>query len=367
MKKRWQDHTEELYKKELNVPDNHDGVVTDLKPDILECEVKWDLGSLSNNKASGGDTSKWKVTVLTSDQPSAGTSSQVYITLYGNRCNSGAIFLYGEEKKVFERGSTDTFIICTEDIGDTYKIRIGHNNSGETPAWHCKEVQLHNLVTGEQFSFPVDRWLARNQDDGDICQELPVSYQGQPLHPVTVYEIHVVTGDLWDAGTEADVYIVIYGDKGDTGSRQLLRSKKPRKYAKGQTDIFTLEAVHLGNLHKIVVGHSGLGAGNGWFLEKIIVKDPVTDLDYSFICHRWLDQGEDDGKMVRELYVTDNHTFAGSEYKLDKNWKPKEWKCVLEGTIAHWQDTARSRLWQLQLKLSKAGIPGHLGEPLPKG
>ncbi|KAF7242751.1 Bardet-Biedl syndrome 2 protein, partial [Varanus komodoensis] len=53
IKKRWQDHTEELYKKELNVPDNHDGVVTDFEPDILECEVRWALGSLSNNKASG--------------------------------------------------------------------------------------------------------------------------------------------------------------------------------------------------------------------------------------------------------------------------------------------------------------------------
>ncbi|KAF7250006.1 LINE-1 retrotransposable element ORF2 protein [Varanus komodoensis] len=55
IKKKWQDYTEELYKKELNFPDNHDGVVTDLEPDILECEVKWALGSLSNNKASGGD------------------------------------------------------------------------------------------------------------------------------------------------------------------------------------------------------------------------------------------------------------------------------------------------------------------------
>ncbi|KAF7245142.1 Craniofacial development protein 2 [Varanus komodoensis] len=56
IKKRWQDYTEELYKKELNVPDNHNGVVTDLEPDILECEVKWTLGSLSNNKTSGGDS-----------------------------------------------------------------------------------------------------------------------------------------------------------------------------------------------------------------------------------------------------------------------------------------------------------------------
>ncbi|KAF7252265.1 hypothetical protein EYD10_02200, partial [Varanus komodoensis] len=56
IKKRWQDYTEVLYKKELNVPDNHDGVVTDLEPDILECEVKWVLGSLSNNKVSGGNS-----------------------------------------------------------------------------------------------------------------------------------------------------------------------------------------------------------------------------------------------------------------------------------------------------------------------
>ncbi|KAF7247747.1 Contactin-associated protein-like 2, partial [Varanus komodoensis] len=63
IKKRWQDYTEELYKKELNIPDNHDGVVTDLEPDILECEVKWALGSLSNNKASGGDEDKVWTTV----------------------------------------------------------------------------------------------------------------------------------------------------------------------------------------------------------------------------------------------------------------------------------------------------------------
>ena len=55
IKKRWQEYTEELYKKELHDPDNHDGVITDLEPDILDCEVKWDLESITTNKASGGD------------------------------------------------------------------------------------------------------------------------------------------------------------------------------------------------------------------------------------------------------------------------------------------------------------------------
>ena len=55
IKKRWQEYTEELYKKYLHDPNNHDGVITHLEPDILECEVKWALGSITMNKASGGD------------------------------------------------------------------------------------------------------------------------------------------------------------------------------------------------------------------------------------------------------------------------------------------------------------------------
>ena len=55
IKKRWQEYTEELYKKELHDPDNHDGVISHLEPNILECEVKWALGSITTNKASGGN------------------------------------------------------------------------------------------------------------------------------------------------------------------------------------------------------------------------------------------------------------------------------------------------------------------------
>ena len=55
IKKRWQKYTEELYKKDLHDLDNHDDVITYLDPDILECKVKWDLGSITTNKTSGGD------------------------------------------------------------------------------------------------------------------------------------------------------------------------------------------------------------------------------------------------------------------------------------------------------------------------
>ena len=55
IKKRWQEYTEEPYKKDIHDPDNHDDVITHLEPDILQCEVKWTLGSITTNKVSGGD------------------------------------------------------------------------------------------------------------------------------------------------------------------------------------------------------------------------------------------------------------------------------------------------------------------------
>ena len=69
IKKRWQEYTEELYKKYLHDPDNHDSVITHLKPDILECEVKWALGSITSNKASGGDGIPVEIFQILKDDP----------------------------------------------------------------------------------------------------------------------------------------------------------------------------------------------------------------------------------------------------------------------------------------------------------
>ncbi|XP_074841891.1 oxygen-regulated protein 1 [Carettochelys insculpta] len=315
-------------------------------------------------KSDSRNTGKWKVSILTSDIPSAGTSSQVYITLYGDYGDSGPIFLYGKEGELFQRGKEDTFTIDAGDIGELYKIRIGHNNAGEFPSWHCEEVQVQNLHSGEQFSLPTQRWLAQDQDDGEICRELPVLRRGQPVLPVTAYEVRVITGELWNAGTEADVYICIHGEEGDTGSRQLLRSKNPRKFLKGQTDVFQLEAVHLGKLYKIVIGHNGLGSGNGWFLEKIVINDPVTDLDYSFLCHRWLDQGEEDGKIVRDLNVVDTTTFATRqelELKREENWAAEGWKFQKGNTLQFY-----SKLTRGFIRLSPDGTVDALGDKKDK-
>ena len=69
IQKRWQEYTEQLYKKDLHDPDNHDGVITRLEPDILECEVKWALGSITMNKASRGDIIPVELFQILKDDP----------------------------------------------------------------------------------------------------------------------------------------------------------------------------------------------------------------------------------------------------------------------------------------------------------
>ena len=69
IKKKWQEYTEELYKKDLNDPDNHDGVITHLEPDILGCEVKWALESITTNKASGSDGIPVEIFKILKDDP----------------------------------------------------------------------------------------------------------------------------------------------------------------------------------------------------------------------------------------------------------------------------------------------------------
>nr|XP_015208918.1 PREDICTED: oxygen-regulated protein 1 [Lepisosteus oculatus] len=273
---------------------------------------------------------KWRVSVVTSSLPSAGTSSQVYIILYGLQGNSGPLFLLGREGDLFQSGHEDIFDINVGNIGELFKIRIGHNSSGQSPGWHCEEVRLQNLFTEEMFYLPVNRWLSQEEEKGgEICREVPVLHHGYPVFPVTLYGVSVVTGDLWNAGTGANVYINVYGENGDTGSRQLLNSKKPTTFCKGQVDTFTLEAVHLGHLEKVVIGHDGLGEGSGWFLEKVVLTDSLKDVEYTFLCNRWLDQGEMDGKIVTELYVSDGLNYSTRqelEHKRMEIWAVERWK-----------------------------------------
>ena len=113
--------------------------------------------------------------------------------------------------------------------------------------------------------------------------------------PVVKYQIKVHTGDKRGAGTDANVYIILHGDRGDTGKRPLESSGN--NFERGKIDTFGVETLDVGELQKITIGHDGSGFGSGWFLDNVVVRDEtLRNKEYKFQCGRWLD------KVVKQYF-----------------------------------------------------------------
>ena len=111
IKKRWQEYTGELYKKELHNPDNHDGVITDLEPDILKCEVKWALESITMNKASGGDGIPVELFQILKDEAVKVLHSvcqQIWKVSSGHRTRKGQFSFQSQRKAMPKNAQTTT-------------------------------------------------------------------------------------------------------------------------------------------------------------------------------------------------------------------------------------------------------------------
>ena len=107
--KKWQEYTEELYKKDLHDLDNHDGVITHLEPDILECEVKWALGSITMNKASGGDGIPVELFQILKDDAVKVLHSicqQIWTTQQQHRTGKGQFSFQSQRKAVPKNAQT---------------------------------------------------------------------------------------------------------------------------------------------------------------------------------------------------------------------------------------------------------------------
>lgn len=122
-------------------------------------------------------TKTYNVTVVTSDKRGAGTDANVYIQLFGERNDSGKIFLETSttNKNKFERGQTDIFEIKEADVGELRKIRIGHDGKNPGAGWHLKEVIIDAPKLGKRWKFPCNQWLDKNEEDGKIERDLEPS------------------------------------------------------------------------------------------------------------------------------------------------------------------------------------------------
>lgn len=186
-----------------------------------------------------------------------GTDANVVAELFGKNGSSGERKLESSGNN-FERGHTDQFNIEAVDLGDLVKLRIGHDGSGFGSGWFLDNIIVINEKAGQQWVFNNNRWLDKGEDDGQIVREL--TPENSPSDTKVVkYKISVRTGDRRGAGTDANVFIIVHGEKGDTGKRVLEGSGN--NFERGRVDVFGIETIDIGELTKVTIGHDGAGFG----------------------------------------------------------------------------------------------------------
>ncbi|TRZ03142.1 hypothetical protein DNTS_014536 [Danionella cerebrum] len=268
----------------------------------------------------------YDVSVFTGNMMGAGTDANVFIDIYGENGDTGERQLRKSNHiNKFERGQEDVFSISAVDLGPLKKLRIRHDNNPQS-AWYLDRVEIVDSKDDTTYYFPCNRWLAVDEDDGQIARELvPVDEafmrkdddeedSGATLGleqkaMSTTYTLRIKTGEKKHAGTDANVFAILFGENDDTGIISLKASKSHRnKFEKGMVDEFTVEAVDLGELQKLRIGHDNAGGSSGWFLDWVEIDAPSQGLRIRFPCGRWLDSGEDDGAVQRDLYPAELQT-----------------------------------------------------------
>ncbi|NXA96195.1 LOXH1 protein, partial [Melanocharis versteri] len=271
----------------------------------------------------------YEVRVLTGTVWGAGTDANVFLSIYGvERGDTGERQLKRSNNlNKFEKGQVDVFTIKAIDLGELKKLRIRHDNSGSRPSWFLERVEIIDLKESITYYFPCQRWLAVEEDDGQIARELvpvdeafvkkdtendgqsPATLGLEQKAKSTTYTVKVKTGDKKNAGTDANVFITLYGSKDDTGIVSLKASKiNKNKFERGKVDEFTVESVDIGDLKKIKIGHDNKGNSTGWFLEWVEIDAPSLGLCLKFPCGRWLDKSEDDGAVERIIFPAELQT-----------------------------------------------------------
>nr|KAG5694178.1 hypothetical protein BaRGS_016024 [Batillaria attramentaria] len=230
-----------------------------LKGKLPKTRLTKKAGSVKSNKGVAFRFAKeYEIVTVTGDVMNGGTNANVFLTLFGKTGTTRKIHLKNNTKTLFDRGTTDVFKVRANCVGPMKKVRIEHDNTGIGAGWYLERVVVTDLHNHQwKYFFPCGQWLAKNEGDGAICRDLIASK----------YKVTVFTGEKRGAGTDANVYITLFGEFGDSGEKKLTK-KLRNNFERGRQDEFLLECPKLGRLERVRIGHDNSGFGPGWFLDK---------------------------------------------------------------------------------------------------
>lgn len=277
-----------------------------------------------------GEEVQWLCTIRTANVHGADTRARVHLSIFGETSIRLDVPITAEGDELTP-GSEARLTFWSAMLGPLTKIRLRHDDSGNDPGWKPESVLLERFAAAgpvavggvpaqppkvvEAYVCELSAWLDASNGDMSTVREAPaVPINGTPPsttreHPPqsAVYRVAVKTGKAQHGeshqrsrgGTDALVTILIEGEHGDTGPRQLLKSTEHADtFEEGNTDIFEVDAVGLGRIKKVRLWHSNRNSLKkqladdtaAWLVDEVVVHDPTLPEDIVFPCNKWFDR-----------------------------------------------------------------------------
>ncbi len=217
--------------------------------------------------------------ITTGTLPGAGTSSNIFISLIGSKSYTHFFNINSLiSKEELTTGHTETFEIIKENVGEIKEIKIKSESAGLKDNWFLARLRIkkndNNFTT-----FPFFNWI-RPEKIYSLTQEL------------IEYTIKIYTGDVAHAGTDANVSMILIGSKRNSRIIQLNELIARNAFEAGKTDYLKITEKNLGRIKQIKIWHNEQWFADGWFLNKIIVKNDSNLKETVFPYYSWLDKSE---------------------------------------------------------------------------
>ncbi|CAF3778507.1 unnamed protein product [Rotaria sp. Silwood1] len=249
---------------------------------------------------------KYIIDIYTNDKLSYYKNEYIYITIYGDNyyTNEYKFELSQTYINKIETNIIHRFIIESDYLGYIYKIKIRHNYYQL-----LEKIQIND--DKQIFTFYSQQSLSINKDDSNIEQIFyEKDYQGliinkESFEEYIPYIIKIKTGQSYDAGTSANVFIRLIGSKGRQTSRIELKVMHRQYFQPGKIETFSLEDIDIGDVNMIEIEHNGYNIDDDWFIDDIIIEMPTKQRTFYFICNQWLSLYKGDRKTKRLFKLQD--------------------------------------------------------------
>ncbi|NXJ15733.1 LOXH1 protein, partial [Odontophorus gujanensis] len=225
--------------------------------------------------------------------------------IYGTHGDTGDRSLLWSLQNVQQGDDDESFLVIMDavELGEVDKVVLIISSKKDCKL-DIKKLHLKESVKDHPiYVFEVNETFSVYQNKPEIWREIPVSFviggdkqrngrndlnkEGSQAGNQTEYTIKVYTGDKMGAGTDANVYIILFGNEDKSEVFYLSRSLEHQDpFEKGMVDTFKIKTKKLGSLHSIEIGHDGKGFASGWFLEKVEITDASRNSVHCFNCNR---------------------------------------------------------------------------------